>query len=213
MNQSYKLEQLTQPASLIVSVATVKTFLRVDSSDEDTEIEAMIKSATRLAEQFCNKKFISQQWALWLDYFPVKNSNDWWEGTKEGSIKSLVSCCNEITIPIGPVISVDSVKTYDDSDTEYTFDSSNYYVDKNADYPRVVLRNSYTWPTTVLRAANGIKVTFTTGFSTVPEDIIHAIKLIVGKLYENRGDEKSGEGFTVPSTAMMLLSNHRQFRI
>ena len=178
----------------------------------------MIKAATKLAESFCNKRFASQQIAMWLDYFPFSRSNDWWDGVKDGTVNDLYKTSDEIIIPLGPIISLEALKTFDDADTEYTMDPSLYYVDKNGDFPKIVLRNGQIWPVTVLRRASGIKIEMTVGHSTVPDDIILAVKMIIAKMYENRGDSKDEEsfgqlGFVIPPTAASILSTNRQFRL
>jgi hypothetical protein len=213
MGQPYKLELVTPPATQPISLSEAKLYLRVDNNDEDAEITEMIT-----AENFCGIKFISQHWHLWLDRFPNNTTSAWWDGVREGAIGDLNSTGGPITIPISPVISVASIKTYDDSDVEYATPISDFVVDKLAHFPRIVPRNGKTWPQTVLRPINGVKIELNVGHTTLHEEIKQAIKIILAKIYETRGDSGAEEvtgsmPFTIPPMAAQMLNNHRSYRL
>lgn len=201
---------ITAPATPILTTAAAKTFLRVDHSDEDSLIDAMISTATSMIEEFTNLKLITQTWDFYWNHFPMESSNQWWDGTREGSISHFYGPATCLKMPFGPLQSVTYFKTYDNADTDYTFDSASYQVDTISKTGRVALRDGYVWPATVLRPLNGIQVRAVVGYgnaaSDVPSQLVAAVRETVAFLYENRGDENP----KIPSTAVGLA---RPFRV
>ena len=124
---------------------------------------------------------------------------------------------NYITLPKSPLVAVTSFKYYDDSDTESTFATSNYYVDNYSDTPKIVLRRSQTFPDVAsLRVANAFIITFTAGYGTapkdVPETIKQAINLYTSHLYENRELYIEQKPIPVPMTLGTLLQPFKVIR-
>ena len=82
------------------------------------------------------------------------------------------------------------IRYYDTSDTEYFIDAGDYFVDMKSEPGRIVLNYSKSWPSIVLRPANGVCVTFQPGYgdaaTNVPQRIRQAIKLLISHWYENR---------------------------
>ena len=88
------------------------------------------------------------------------------------------------------------IRYYDTDDTEATFSSDSYFVDTKSEPGRVVLNYGESWPTTTLRPANGVCVTFVAGYgddgSDLPQKVRNAMLLIIGHLYENREQVVTG---------------------
>jgi len=84
------------------------------------------------------------------------------------------------------------IRYYDIDDTEYFIDAGDYFVDTKSEPGRVVLNYGESWPSTVLRPANGVVVRYICGYgadsSYVPEQIRQAMLLAIGHWYENRED-------------------------
>lgn len=202
----------------VMTYADIQGFLKLDGSADQTLVENLISVATKKVEESLCRKLITQVWSIYFDCFPSKAKEDtWWDGSREGAIGDLYSPIRYIDLPFGPCQSVAFLKTFDDDGTAYTFDSTNYNVDTVSHRPRLALKNGATWPTTLLRSVNGIQIRGTFGYgaaATIPPDLLHAIRLFVAKLYENRGDNKDGEGaFTIPSTAMALLEPYKFWKL
>ena len=224
-----KLEVHTAPdqeaAQLSDFLQAVKTFLKIDTSDDNELLQALIKSAVERLERECELKFITQKWNIYFDYFPFTYRDEWWDGTRELAVTELNRPLRKLELPFGPAVSIGAIKTYadDGSDTEATMPSTDYQLDTKDSYPAVALRIGAVWPTTVLRPFNGIKLEeVTVGLSAtyagLPEAIQHAVKLVVAKLYENRGDSPNAEffamsGFTIPNTALVLLGPYMKVRL
>lgn len=209
------LKIFTEPTEEPISLYFAKLHLRVDSNAEDSIITDLIIASRRLAEKFTSRVFITQTWDLFLDEFPQnkrKRDSDWWDGVREGPISFLNQALRSIDISRSPLQSVTFLKTFDDSNTEFTFAASNYFVDVNSEPGRLSLKTGVVWPTTILRPTSGIQIQFVAGYgltATVPREITQAMFIMITHLYEHRGDgiEK------MPSNALMLLDKYRLKRI
>ena len=188
----YKL--VTGPAAKPISVADVKAHLRVDYSADDDYIDGLVAAATLLIEAETNRKFITQTWDHYQDYFHG----------------------HSIRLPFGSLQSVTSVKYVDNADVETTVASSVYDVVTWEDPGRVTLSYGETWPSATLRSAGGVIVRFTCGYgdaaTDIPEPLIHAMKLTIGHLYENREEVMIGQGIIaieLPRAVQRLISPYR----
>ena len=161
-----------------VPTSTQKSFMRVDFSDDDTLIGELVKSSQNVIETYLNRAITTQTLELYLDRLPFYSDINYPEGTFTAPDMEYNS--NFIVLPKPPVTSVTHVKYFDDSDTEYTYASSNYYVDTISEQARIVLRTGKSWPTvTETRNANAYVVKYVAGYggaSDVPEPIVQAIK-------------------------------------
>ena len=209
------LKLVTAPTIDPVTVAEVKTYLRIDGTDDDTMLGNFITAATKTIESFLNRKCINQTWDFWLDCFPyeVKFDSLIPDGVTEGKLSEYISTKKFIEIPIFPLVSVTHLKTYDDDGTAYTMSSSDYIVDANSEPPRLSLKNSTTWPSTYLRPVNGIVIQFVVGYgataASTPYPIKQAIMEMCGKFYNSRGCEDS----TINKATMAILAPYRVMRI
>lgn len=158
----------TAPAVEPVTTTEAKSQLRVDFTDDDTLIAALITAARQMVENITRRALVTQTWDLFLDAFPGERF---------------------IEIPLPPLQSITSVTYYDDADVVTTFASTSYYVDTKREPGRIVLRDDASWPSATLRGANGVAVRFVAGYGlavAVPQAIKQATLLIVGDLYEHR---------------------------
>ena len=207
------LKLTTAPTSEPLTTSEVKSFLRIDNSDEDAMVSSIISSARQMAEEYTLRAFISQTWDLWFDRWPNGRSNVLWDGTIQGHANILSTMQRFITIPRPPLISVSYLKTYGEDDSATTFSASNYIVDSNSTPGRIILKTSQTWPLS-LRAGSAINIQFVAGYGTtssgVPAQIKQAILVIAANLFEKRGDEESA---TIPDLAKKLLNPYRVYNI
>jgi uncharacterized phiE125 gp8 family phage protein len=164
-------------------------------SYEDSVLADFITAARIKCEEHQGRAYITQTWDLYLDDFPE---------------------ADEIELPRGPLQSITSVKYYGTDGTEYTMSASDYIVDIASDPGRIVLGYGKTWPTTVLRPANGVIIRFVCGYgaaaAAVPALIRLAIKMLVGHYYANREAVTDARLSLVPDgIAGMLDSDGRNF--
>lgn len=213
----------TEPAVEPLTLVEAKAFLRVDGSDEDALISAMIKSARQAVEKASGLHMITQTWKMWMDSFPSEGSrrgvsDPWWDGVKEGPVSLLSGCARSIEIASSPVQSVTSVVTYDDDDAATTVSESSYRLDPLIPGlpARISLKTGESWPSD-LRPANAICVTFVSGFgetgASVPEPLKHAMRLLVSHMFERRDPAIIGTSvYELPMSVDALIQQYRMAR-
>ena len=173
----------TDAATQIVATSAMKTYLQVDDSTDDTEIAEAIVSSRLAVEHYLGRSLINTTWNLWLDEWPMdKRGGAPPEGVYNLPIDAFDNKLDHIVIPRPPLVSVTSVKYYDTADSVTTFASSKYLVDTKSTPGRVVLNHGESWPTTLLRPANGIDVEFVAGYGTATTDVPDAILLGVKQM-------------------------------
>lgn len=184
-----KRELVTPPATEPLTTAEAKTHARVTSSADDAYIDTLIAAARGMFEEQTGRMLITQTWRMWFDAPPIRDNLGWWDGVQEGALN--MSEQNYLELVPNPVIAVSSVKSYGTDNTETTFSSANYFLDRVSKPARVILNAGQTWPTG-LRDKNSLTVEFTAGYGAaatdVPADIRHLLKMAVLNLYEVRGD-------------------------
>lgn len=187
------LKRTTAPTDTAVSTVEAKLHLRVDGSDEDTLISALVMAATEAAEQRTGRSLMPQRWTLTLDAFP---------------------CVVELTRV--PVTSVVSVKYDDINGVEQTLAVDQYVLHNADEYGVAKITPAYglTWPST--RAAPGaVRIEFAAGYANaaaVPAAIKSWIQLMIGAMYTNREAEVVGNGGAISlGFADRLLDRYRVY--
>jgi hypothetical protein len=183
------LTLVTGPAAEPVILDEAKAWLRIDGTDSDAQLAALITASYQLCEQWLRRSLISQTWKLTLDLAECPGGEPWWDGAQDGAISSLYGGLPQtVELPKGPVQSITSVTTYDLDDTSSTFASTNYRVDSAGE--RLVLNYGALWPSN-LRAKAAAEITYVTGYgatsTSVPQPIKTGILIQTATLYEQRG--------------------------
>lgn len=191
---------ITAPAAEPVTLSEAKAHLRVDHTEEDALISALIQASRIYCEQFTARAFITQTWELVLDTFPT----------------------SEIQIPLPPLQSVTSVK-YDGGDgVEVTLATDQYEVD-TVNQPGWIVPVTTGWPTSVWEGINSVRVRYVAGYdpgtdspidlaANVPQSLKAAMLLYIGQLYDQREDIVVGTVVNrVPTGGIEHLL--RQFRV
>jgi uncharacterized phiE125 gp8 family phage protein len=181
------------PAETPITLAEAKNQLRVDWPDDDAEITAKVNGAVRSAEQYLQRKLITQTWKMFLDSWPA-------------SIKVL----------FGDLQSVTHIKYTDSDEVQYTFDSSKYLVDTDSVPGRVILKTGETWPTDTLSPKNPIEVQFVTGYGAaadVPQDIKDAILITVSDRYNYRENVVTNNKMNIEELPMGTKSMIYSYRV
>ena len=184
-------QRTTDPATEVATVAQMDTFLRGDNVLESVDGElltSLIQSAREYVEEFTRRALITQTWTMFMDGFPqTRDPLGWWDGVREGSITQ--GQASSFELPVGPLQSVTSISTFDDDNTETTFDSANYFLNTTATPGEVILNTGATWPV-FTRNRNGIKVVYVVGYgdnaTDVPSPLRTAVKQLAAHWYENR---------------------------
>ena len=194
MTDLQRLELVTAPAALPVSLSEVKAQLRIEHDDENNYLDRLINAAIAMvdAKGILGQAIITQTWAQWLPQTPDR----------------------EILLAIGPVQSVDAVKYYDDDGILQTDTLSNFDV-FGLPFSKIVKpKTGFNWPISQVRP-DAIKIEYTVGYgdtsASVPDTIRHAMLMLIAYWYENRENELVGlNSKTLPFGFDDLLNLHRE---
>lgn len=190
---------VTPPVVTPVSAEEAKAHLRVSHSDEDAVIGAHLSAAVARLDGHAGilgRCMITQTWRQDYDCWPLKGL---------------------FRLPFCDVREITSLKYSDADDVEQTVDPGLYQLHQDGLSSFVWLRSAFTSPSLFDDRLDPVRITFKAGYGdaaeAVPADIRHAIKLMVGDLYENREDTVVGVGVDVrplPRGVDALLSPHRR---
>ena len=153
----------------IITVADLKAHMRVTHTQEDTYISALRSAAISWVEEHCNIKLGSY--------------------TARGYLAGFYNSY----IPIGPVTAISEVKYQTTSDKTYdnldTLAAGLWFTDEISKPARIAFRD---YPNVYEYALTPVVVTFTAGYTTMPDPVLQAIRLLVAHMYENRQEEVIG---------------------
>lgn len=127
-----------------LTIEEAKDHLRVIGTFDDSTITALIMAACANVQDYTWRPLVQQTWDLYLDYEEVSNT---------------------IMINKAPLISVESVKYYNQNNELTTLDASNYQVDLVGDPGRVVIK---TMPQ-INNVINAMVIRFTCGYCAIGE--------------------------------------------
>jgi len=175
---------VTEPLSL----ADAKEHLKVDTADDDSLITAQILAARKWIEQYCNRSLPSQTLTAYFDTLPN----------------------GYLMLPQSPCISVTSINYVDTDGNIQVWDSSKYDVDTSSVPARIFTSYGESWPS-VRSQMNAVNVVYVAGQSSVDEDIVHALKLMVGSLYAARENDCPFQSYQPSFSVKALLAHHRVF--
>jgi uncharacterized phiE125 gp8 family phage protein len=196
-----RLRRIEAPADLAVTLETFKADRRIDYTEEDDLLELKLRAAIDAIEgpSGVGIVLITQKWRLSLDAFP-----HCWP--------------RYITVPLGPVQSIDSITYTDDAGAPQTLAADRYAFDLDASPLRIDPVRSTTWPVIHCRPG-AVKIEFTAGFGDTPDDVPAdlraAVLLTAGHWNENREATVSvtGQMIEIPLGAMSILERYRVGRL
>lgn len=179
---------VTAPTSEVLSLDALKQSLRIDHTYQDAILQSYINAATNRVDGYNGILGIalsSQQWSVRMEAF---------------------SDC--ISLPIGPLISVDEIAYYDQTNTLRTITGSQI-TDLCSSFetttgPVIELNYNEQWPNTYTRR-DAVSVKWTCGHSSVPEAIKQAIALIASSWFESGGVPEAVDFAGLPPAAKALL--------
>lgn len=189
------LKRIVEPATEPFTLEQMKNYLRVDDDDDDEFISALISASRERVEDLTGRCLMPQQWQFALDRFPPHRT--------------------EILLPRAPLISVESISYLDLDGQRVTLDPSGYVVDELSEPTRIRPARNTTWPAHV-EDTNSVIITFTVGYSIVPQSLLQAMRLIAASYYDNRAEVVQGASFAslpTPLSAQSLMSTYELFPV
>ena len=175
-------------ASEPVTVTQAKAQCRVDGTDSDTEITALIAAARSYVESYCGRVLITRTITAKCDSF-----------------------ADFAQFPIVPLASVTSVSYVDGAGATQTLSTDVYEVRTDGLTASLALKSGQSWPS--IQSGSRITVTAVVGASAAPEAVMHAMLLLIADWYDQRGNTVLGtnQPTEMPHAVTALLANYRAF--
>ncbi len=159
------LALVTPPQSEPVDVEEAARHLHADLEELESEhVKGLIRVARAYAESYTRRQLVTATYALTLPEF-----------------------YDEVELPRPPLVSVSSIAYVDENGAPQTLATTVYDVDSTSDPGVITLADGESWPATKTQP-NAVTITFIAGYGgplDVPENVRHAIKLLVGHFNEN----------------------------
>jgi len=172
-----------------ITTTELKFWGRIDGDYEDTILEGIIKTARKNVEDYIRQTLIQKTLEMHLDSWDYNNYE----------------------LPLGPVISISSIVTLDEDDSETTYNDDYYYLTKGQPQ-KVVIKQDASDPINTERDFGGYKITYLAGYGTTADDVPQAIKdgvlLWATWIYENRDPNPEP-----PEVVKNALRNFIQIRL
>ncbi len=203
-----------KPAIEPVSLAEVKSSLRITNTAEDSLLTQYIEDARIFAEKYTSRRLITQTVLSYYDSLSGRGLSDaWWPGTMQGPL-TILNQVEEAVLEFAPAQTISEVKVYDFSNNETVIAATSYYLDNFDEDMRaklVVNENNSIPLGTGTRTQNGVSIEYIAGYgsaaSDVPSALRRAIILLVGHMYANRGD--CDESCAKSCGAMPMLEQYK----
>ncbi len=147
--------EITNPPVEPVTLTEAKNHCRVDVDDDDTVIQAFIRTAREYCEKLTGKAYVQRNVMLTMSHWPPSR---------------------QILLPRPPLADVISVEYLDsDGNTETLTPGDDYIVDLMHSWGRIVLPVDVHWPMDVMFPGTPIRITYTAGYPVtaliVDEDV------------------------------------------
>lgn len=190
----YSVAVKTAPSAEPLTLAEAKAHLRLDVSDEDSLVTALIQGAREWTENYCRRSWVRRTLELRLDCFPAL-----------------------IKLPRGPVSSLVGITYTDQNGQEATVAPATYQADLYSTPPRIMTVLGAVWPVPKVGAINAVVVEYVAGYApgdtsptdhaaNVPAAVKAAMKLLIGGWYQNREHIVTAPPSEVPFAVRSLLA-------
>jgi uncharacterized phiE125 gp8 family phage protein len=166
---------------MAVSLSTVKTALKIDYTDDDTELTRLIGVATSWVEYYTGIKLTQATRTMYLREFARTAFADY------------------------PYVSTTSVTYTDGGGATVTMTSgTDYWVDLSGEIKAIEFLNEPS-----IKDGTLITVTYVAGYSTEPNEVVQAIISLVGLYYNNPEAAQPVGLTTVPLGGQFMLEHLR----
>ena len=153
----------TAATSLPISIADMKDHLRVSHSDHDALIESYIEAGVNKIEGGANICLVSQTWNAYFRWDEIKDQMRLWKY---------------------PISSISSVKYYDTDNSQQTDDAGNRTTSLKGRPATILFEDT----PSVYEREDAMDIEFVAGYTSIPSDILLAIKFYVTRVYYNPED-------------------------
>jgi uncharacterized phiE125 gp8 family phage protein len=181
--------RVSGPVQELLTAGDIYAHLRIEYDAEDpTYLLSLAQAARAWVEDRAWMAIGEQVWESFWDHFP------------EGYLE----------LAPGPLLSVASVTYVDTDGASVVLDPTEYRVD-DVSFPGRIYPVS-SWPATLDGRENAVRVNYSAGYTqqTIPPQLIHAMRLLVGHFHENREavivSAASAQPYEVPFAAVAWLT-------
>ncbi|MBV1705859.1 MAG: head-tail connector protein [Hyphomicrobiales bacterium] len=185
---------LVPPAVEPVALADAKSWLKVDSTDDDGLITGLITSARMIIEQATRRRLITQGWRLIADAWPQSGL---------------------VAVPLAPFAALDAITVFDAGNNPQALAVTLPFIDATPDAARLSFTAA---PLAPGPAIAGIYIDVSVGYgatgAAVPQPLLQAILMLIAHWYENRGDVLADSGAVrLPASVAALVAPFRAVRL
>lgn len=184
------------PVNLPVTLATVKEWLKLDSTDtsQDALLTLLIESATLCAQDISDRILITTTFLTYRNSF--RSSIE----LRRSVFQSLVSF------------------KYTVSSTLTDVDSSLFYTTFEKDFSKIILKVNSEYPTDGDDILQGIQIKFKAGYGDDPANVPSNLRLAIlnhlTAFYENRGDcDLASAEKSLPNTSREIYNKYKILEI
>ena len=172
-----------------VTLAEMKSYLRVEHDDEDALIAQLLAAARRACESATRRAFIAQTWRLTRERWP-----------RDG----------QIDVALAPLISVTAARIRSVDGAETAIDPARFKVVAGAAPGLILARRPLPAPAVDAMVELDIAAGYGSEPSAVPGDLIEAVRRLAAQFYESRGiAQESAKEPSLPADVAALLAPHR----
>ena len=196
---------ISGPSDEPITLTEAKAHCRVDDSNSDALITALIEAARESAELFCERSFVQRNYRLTLDCFPRSRE--------------------AILLPYPPVVGVTRVQYFDTDGALQTWSSGEYHIDTESEPGRLLPNSDQTYPSDVDRRLGAVRIEYVAGYpadetgspsdftANVPKLAKQAMLMMVGEWFMTREDSVIGHIVgEIPAPSKAWLWQYKVFR-
>lgn len=183
--------RLDGPAVEPVSLAEARAHLRLEETHEDALVTTLIEAGRLLLESATRLIFINQSWRLILEEAP-------------GGAR--------LRLPLAPIIAITEIRAIDAAGQASIVDPQQYRLRAGAAPPLLILEDGFA------NAQGGLEIDLEVGFGSAPENVPaplrQALRMLVARWFEERGDT-GGEPETgvLPPDVALMIAPYRHLRL
>ncbi|MCB1541184.1 MAG: head-tail connector protein [Rhodoblastus sp.] len=200
---------IAPPAAEPVTLAEARSWLRVDTTDEDAAIGSLIAAAREIMEMATRRVLVMQSWRIVMDAWPPAGADRSWTllSTRPAALPG------EVVLPLAPVQSVAAIRIYDSMGVSQTLPTSSWRLVAAPERARIVFVAT---PPQPAASVAGIEIDVVAGYGDPPDTpapLRHAILSLVSYWFDNRGDVAGSDADNLPPRAAALIAPFRRGRL
>ena len=178
------------PSAEPVTIEELRDWLRLDDTAQDATLARLITAGRMALEQAIQRRIMIERWRLTLDAWPLARI---------------------VPLPVSPVQAIAAVRVYDGNGQPQLLASEAYRLSHCGLMPRLKLEGEV--PKPGIRES-GIEIDMVAGYGATPGDVPGplrmALRLLVTRWHENRGDADPGP---LPADVLALMAPYRRMRL